>query len=53
VILVKRSRGRATRRSGTVVVKAEMPGIESGKIEVTISDGELRISGERSGEKEV
>jgi HSP20 family protein len=40
-------------RNGNVVVKAEMPGIEADKIEVTISNGELRISGERSEEKEV
>jgi HSP20 family protein len=40
-------------RDGNVVVKAEMPGIEADKIEVTVSDGELRISGERSEEKEV
>jgi HSP20 family protein len=40
-------------RNGNVVVKAEMPGIDPAKIEVTVSGGELRISGERSEEKEV
>jgi len=40
-------------RDGSVVVKAEMPGIEADKIDVPVSDGELRISGERSEEKEV
>src|SRR5512134_1616455 len=40
-------------RKDSVVVKAEVPGIEPDKIEVTVADGELRISGERSEEKEV
>lgn len=40
-------------REGKVIVKAEMPGIEPDKIEVTVADGELRISGEREEEKEV
>jgi HSP20 family protein len=40
-------------RKDSVVVKAELPGIEPEKIEVTVADGELRISGERSEEKEV
>ncbi len=40
-------------RDGNVVVKAEVPGIPADKVEVTVSDGELRISGERSEEKEV
>lgn len=40
-------------REGSVVIKAEMPGIEPDKIEVTISDGQLRISGERKEETEV
>jgi HSP20 family protein len=40
-------------RNGNLVVKAEMPGIEPEKIEVTVAAGELRISGERSEEKEV
>jgi HSP20 family protein len=40
-------------RDGNVVVKAEMPGIPSEKIDVTVSDGELLISGERKEEKEV
>jgi HSP20 family protein len=40
-------------RDGNIVVKAEMPGIEPEKVEVTVSDGELRISGERHEEKEV
>jgi HSP20 family protein len=39
-------------RKDAVVVKAEVPGIEPEKIEVTVADGELRISGERSEEKE-
>jgi HSP20 family protein len=40
-------------RDGDIVVKAEMPGIEPGKIDVTVVNGELRISGEREEEKEV
>jgi HSP20 family protein len=40
-------------RDGSIVVKAEMPGIEADKIEVTVADGELKISGERKEEKEV
>jgi HSP20 family protein len=40
-------------RNGNLVVKAEMPGIEPAKIDVTVVAGELRISGERSEEKEV
>jgi HSP20 family protein len=40
-------------RKNSVVVKAELPGIEPDKIEVTVADGELRISGERTEEKEV
>jgi HSP20 family protein len=40
-------------REGKVVVKAEMPGIDADKIEVTVAEGELRISGERAEEKEV
>ncbi len=40
-------------REGKVVVKAEMPGIDADKIEISVSDGELRISGERKEEKEV
>jgi HSP20 family protein len=40
-------------KKDSIVVKAELPGIEPDKIEVTVADGELRISGERSEEKEV
>lgn len=40
-------------RDGNIVVKAEMPGIPPDKIDVTVADGELRISGERAEEKEV
>jgi len=40
-------------RDGNLVVKAEMPGIEADKIDVTVSGGELRITGERKEEKEV
>src|SRR5581483_1239370 len=40
-------------REGNVVVKAEMPGIAPEKIEVSIADGELKISGEREEEHEV
>lgn len=40
-------------RKDSVVVKVEVPGIEPDKIDVTVADGELRISGERSEEKEV
>lgn len=40
-------------RDGNVVVKAEMPGIGLNDIDVTIAEGELRISGERKEEHEV
>ncbi|HXK32509.1 MAG TPA: Hsp20/alpha crystallin family protein [Dehalococcoidia bacterium] len=40
-------------RDGNVVVKAEMPGIPPENIDVSVSGNELRISGERSEEKEV
>jgi HSP20 family protein len=40
-------------KKDSVVVRAELPGIEPDKIEVTVADGELRISGERAEEKEV
>ena len=40
-------------RDGDIVVKAEMPGIAPDKIEVTVINGELRISGEREEEKEI
>lgn len=40
-------------RDSNVVVKAEMPGIQADNIEVTVSDSELRISGERKEEHEV
>lgn len=40
-------------REGSIVVKAEMPGIAPDKIDVSISDNELRISGERAEEKEI
>ncbi len=40
-------------REGNVVVKAEMPGIDPARIDVTIVGNELRISGEREEEKEI
>ncbi|HLB23290.1 MAG TPA: Hsp20/alpha crystallin family protein [Dehalococcoidia bacterium] len=40
-------------RDGNIVVKAEMPGIQPDKVDVTVSDNELRISGERKEEHEV
>lgn len=40
-------------QNGNVVVKAEMPGIDPEKIDVTVVGDELRISGEREEEKEV
>lgn len=40
-------------KDGKVIVKAEMPGIDAGKIEVNVVGDELRISGEREAEKEV
>jgi len=40
-------------RGGNIVVKAEMPGIDPNKIDVTLVGNELRISGEREEEKEI
>lgn len=40
-------------RNGSIVVKAELPGVPADKIEVTVVGGELRINGERSEEKEI
>ena len=40
-------------REGNVIVKAELPGIRSEDVDVTISEGEIRISGERKEEHEV
>ena len=40
-------------KDGKVVIKAEMPGIEPEKVEITIVGNELRVSGERTDEKEV
>jgi HSP20 family protein len=40
-------------RDGNIVIKAEMPGIDPAKIDVTVADGELRISGECREESEV
>ena len=40
-------------KDGSIVVKAEMPGIDPDKIDVTVVGNELRISGEREEEKEV
>jgi HSP20 family protein len=39
-------------RDGNVVVKVEMPGIPPDNVDVSVSDNELRISGERKEEKE-
>ncbi len=40
-------------REGKVIVKAEMPGIDLGDVDVSIAEGELRISGERKEEHEI
>jgi HSP20 family molecular chaperone IbpA len=40
-------------RKDSVVVKAEMPGIEPERVEVTVADGALRISGQQVEEKEI
>ena len=40
-------------RGGKVIVKAEMPGVDLKDVDVTIANGELRISGERKEEHEV
>jgi HSP20 family protein len=36
--------------AGTLVIKAELPGVKKGDVEVTMDDGELVISGERKAE---
>jgi HSP20 family protein len=40
-------------RDGKVVVKAEMPGIKAEDIDVSVSEGQITISGERKEETEV
>jgi HSP20 family protein len=40
-------------KNGSIVVKAEMPGIDADKVEVNVVGNELRISGERQEDKEV
>jgi HSP20 family protein len=40
-------------KDGKIVVKAEMPGIDPNKIDVTVVGNELRISGDREEEKEI
>jgi HSP20 family protein len=37
-------------QDGTLVIKAELPGVKKGDVEVTMDDGELVISGERKAE---
>jgi HSP20 family protein len=40
-------------RDGSLVVKADVPGMTAGDIEVTVNEDSVTISGERSEEKEV
>jgi HSP20 family protein len=40
-------------RNGTIVVKAELPGVKREDIEVTVDDGDLVIRGTRQEEQEV
>jgi HSP20 family protein len=40
-------------REGTIVVMAEMPGIALEDIDVTVVDGDLRISGEREDDPQI
>jgi len=35
---------------GTLVIKAELPGVKKGDVEITVDEGELVISGERKAE---
>ena len=35
---------------GTLVIKAELPGVKKGDVELTVDDGDLVISGERKAE---
>ena len=58
----RRMRRRAARRAaftpkadifeqdGTLVIKAELPGVKKGDVEITVDEGELVISGERKAE---
>ena len=39
-------------RNGDVVVKAELPGIDTKDLDVSVTDNVLRLRGERSGETE-
>ncbi|MCD6288337.1 MAG: Hsp20/alpha crystallin family protein [Candidatus Hydrogenedentes bacterium] len=39
-------------RNGDIVVKAELPGIDTKQLDVSITDNVLRLRGERSEEKE-
>jgi HSP20 family protein len=40
-------------RDGSLVVKAELPGVKKEEIEITLDRGDLVVRGERKGEKEV
>jgi HSP20 family protein len=35
---------------GTLVIKAELPGVKKGDVEITVDDGDLVISGQRQAE---
>jgi len=60
--LERRMRRRAARRAaftpkadifeqdGTLVIKAELPGVKKGDVEITMDEGDLVISGERKAE---
>ena len=43
----------SSRKNGTYVVKAELPGVEAKDIQVTLENGCLTIKGERKVDKEV
>ena len=38
---------------GTLVIKAELPGVKKGDVEITMDDGDLVISGERKAESAI
>jgi len=40
-------------QDGTLVIKAELPGVKKGDVELTVDDGDLVISGERKAESAI